>query len=138
MAFWILAVSSLPPPRGLTLAQTVVRFGMSPLDSSPTICQFGDAFRSAGRRETEPPQPWVHAKAEAMPSSATRIRVRRIKRIKITFPTPVRDLSGGVPLLPSAGKNREPVGHSVRGDGPRTHPDQGPLARSGPLWRLRA
>src|ERR1700722_3176865 len=41
--------SSAPPPRGLTVAQAVVRFGMPPTESIPAICQFALASRSPGR-----------------------------------------------------------------------------------------
>ena len=43
MAFWMLAVSSRPEPRGLTVAQTVVRLGMPPAESIPAIFQFAEA-----------------------------------------------------------------------------------------------
>src|SRR5579864_6422538 len=46
------AVSSLPAPSGLTVLQTVVRFGMPPTESIPAICQFALASRSAGRMPT--------------------------------------------------------------------------------------
>ena len=55
MAFWIEAASSLPSPRGLILAQTVVPFGMPGTESIPAIRQFGLASRSAGKMP--PPSP---------------------------------------------------------------------------------
>src|SRR4051794_30074790 len=53
----MLAVSSWPLPRGLTVLQTVARFGMPPTDSSPAFCQFADASRSGGSRPLAPPPP---------------------------------------------------------------------------------
>src|SRR3984893_85202 len=50
MAVLILPVSSWPFPSGLTVAQTVVRFGMPPTESIPAICQFALASRSGGSR----------------------------------------------------------------------------------------
>src|ERR1700730_11063251 len=50
MALLILAVSSWPPPRGLTVAQTAVRLGIPWTESMPAMCQFALAFRSAGSK----------------------------------------------------------------------------------------
>ena len=33
----------------MTVAQTVIRFGIPPAESIPTICQFAPAFRSGSR-----------------------------------------------------------------------------------------
>jgi hypothetical protein len=40
--------------RGLTVAHTVVLFGMPPTESIPAELQFADAFRSAGSRLLPP------------------------------------------------------------------------------------
>src|SRR5580700_9492746 len=48
-AFWMLVVSSAPLPLGLTVAQTLVRFGMPPVDSMPAIFQLALASRSGGK-----------------------------------------------------------------------------------------
>ena len=50
MAVLILLVSSRPFPSGLTVAQTVVRFGMPHTESIPAIRQFALAFRSGGSK----------------------------------------------------------------------------------------
>src|SRR5579864_9777516 len=55
-AFWMLAVSSVPLPSGLTVAHTVVRFGIPPADSMPALCQFADALRSADSTVVPPPE----------------------------------------------------------------------------------
>src|SRR6185437_12912873 len=56
------AVSSLPAPSGLTVLQTMVRFGMPPTESIPAACQFGLASRSAGRM----PRPSLSGEATAV------------------------------------------------------------------------
>src|SRR6516165_413826 len=45
----MLAASSRPPPIGLTVGHTVVRFGMPPTESSPAMRQLALASRSTGR-----------------------------------------------------------------------------------------
>src|SRR5580692_7597699 len=50
MALLMCVESSAPPPIGLTLAQTVVLFGIPPTESIPAICQFALALLSAGNR----------------------------------------------------------------------------------------
>src|SRR5438270_6012164 len=50
MAVLALLVSSRPFPSGLTVAQTVVRFGMPHTESIPAIRQFALAFRSGGSK----------------------------------------------------------------------------------------
>src|SRR3954451_333261 len=49
MAVLMLAVSFWPAPRGVIVAQTVVRFGMPPTDSMPAIFQLALASLSDGK-----------------------------------------------------------------------------------------
>src|SRR4029079_9158273 len=60
----MLVVSSLPPPRGLTVAHTVVLLGIPPTERIPAIRQFAPASRSGGRMP-------ACASAIAAPTNAT-------------------------------------------------------------------
>src|SRR3954468_2543657 len=57
IALLMCVVSSAPPPMGLTLAQTVVLFGIPPTESMPAICQFALALPLPGSRPPTPPLP---------------------------------------------------------------------------------
>src|SRR6516164_8734772 len=57
MALLICIESSLPLPRGLTVAQTVLRVGMPPTESIPAFFQFTETSFCGGKIvELEPPE----------------------------------------------------------------------------------